>query len=419
MGKKIHEPIGYKGEILRSSKTGSKLSAHFCSEDEALERIKTEMEKVGITRLANITGLDRIGIPVYNSIKPTANGFSVQHGKGMSLKASKISAAMESFERFYGLGQRIDFFQMTYRELEKKYRVIPYHYLPLSKYSIFHPDLPVEWCLGWDIVNQEEVAVPRQSVRIRSYKIKKEWKLFQMTSNGLSAGFDFLEAILQGLLEVIERDAVTCSMHAARRVGSVFPLHRLRLDTIQSPDIGNLLRKIEDASVLPLIYDCRVNTDVPTFKCYLLDKLDPMGGISYGMGASLEPEEAMVRAINEAAMARPVFNSGARDASSHEEFKAYRLGNSALLVKNFENEQGTTDVSHIRSESGETFHEDILICIDKLKAVGLDQVIVFPLTEKGNGITAVRVIVPGLEGYLLPDYRPGLRAQAYLGGKAT
>lgn len=409
--------IDFRGRMYNSPKTGSKLSAHFYSEDEALERLKPHLEKVGITRLANITGLDRTGIPVVNSIKPTINGFCVQHGKGMTLKSAKISAAMESFERYYGTAQDIPSFRMSYRELEKKYNVIPYERLALSKDSIFHPDLEVDWTLGWDIVNREEVAVPRESVMMSRDIVPGELRLFQMNSNGLSAGFDFLETVSQALLEDIERDAVTCNMHAAKAVFSPFPLKRVRLDTIQNAEIRRLYRQVEEAGVFPVLFDCRIDTKVPTFKCYLFDKLEPGYGICYGMGASLEPDEALARAVNEASQPRAIFNSGARDIFFHEEFRALKLTDFRSLINTLEQEEGDVDVSDIESEAAETFEEDIAICTEKLKAVGLHQVIVFRLTEPGNEIVGVKVVVPGLEGYMLDDYTPGVRAQMYLGGK--
>ena len=56
---------------------------------------------MGITRLANVTGLDTIGIPVVMSVRPCSRSLSVFQGKGLDLESAKVSAAMESIEGYH------------------------------------------------------------------------------------------------------------------------------------------------------------------------------------------------------------------------------------------------------------------------------------------------------------------------------
>ena len=69
---------------------------------ETLERVEPLMKKAGITRLADITDLDRIGIPVFSAIRPSAEtgAISVYNGKGMTKEVAKVSALMEGYERY-------------------------------------------------------------------------------------------------------------------------------------------------------------------------------------------------------------------------------------------------------------------------------------------------------------------------------
>src|SRR5687768_13787505 len=53
------------------------------------------LPRFGITRLANVTGLDRVGIPVYQAIRPNSRGLSLSQGKGIDATAAKVSALME------------------------------------------------------------------------------------------------------------------------------------------------------------------------------------------------------------------------------------------------------------------------------------------------------------------------------------
>src|SRR5215469_14560882 len=68
---------------------------------ETLGRIRPHLARCGITRIANITGLDRIGIPVTLAIRPNGKTLSNSSGKGVSLDAAMVSAAMEGIELFH------------------------------------------------------------------------------------------------------------------------------------------------------------------------------------------------------------------------------------------------------------------------------------------------------------------------------
>ena len=59
------------------------------------------LPKIGVTRIANITDLDRVGIPVFSAIRPSAaaGAISIYSGKGATETNARISAIMESFER--------------------------------------------------------------------------------------------------------------------------------------------------------------------------------------------------------------------------------------------------------------------------------------------------------------------------------
>jgi ribosomal protein S12 methylthiotransferase accessory factor YcaO len=61
------------------------------------------LERVGVTRICDITDLDVIGIPVFNSIRPkAARGLNtVTSGKGITTQGARVSAMMEAIERRY------------------------------------------------------------------------------------------------------------------------------------------------------------------------------------------------------------------------------------------------------------------------------------------------------------------------------
>ena len=77
---------------------------------------------------------------------------------------------------------------------------------------------------------------------------------FQIGSNGLASGNDLLEAILSGLYEVIERDAVSCHRMRESRNGRRLP--RVILDTIPWSSVRELLDRLTFAGVRTILYDC-------------------------------------------------------------------------------------------------------------------------------------------------------------------
>lgn len=66
--------------------------------EETLRRIAPAMRTCGISRVLDVTHLDRIGIPTYNAVRPNGMILSVSNGKGWTKAAASVSAIMESIE---------------------------------------------------------------------------------------------------------------------------------------------------------------------------------------------------------------------------------------------------------------------------------------------------------------------------------
>jgi len=126
--------------------------------DATLARIEPLVPAAGITRVADITSLDRIGIPVFSCIRPTAmdGAITVYNGKGATIEESRISAIMEGIERYSS--------EMHDRRPE----LAPYSDIKMRGRNVLDPKdliLPehaelerlMPWTEGWDIVNDEPV----------------------------------------------------------------------------------------------------------------------------------------------------------------------------------------------------------------------------------------------------------------------
>jgi len=403
--------VPFRGRDFRAAKAFLHGTHRTRPPHETLERIRPYFGTVGLTRLANLTGLDRIGVPVTLAVRPNGRVLSNAAGKGLTSEAASVSAAMEAIEVYHAENVRLAVLCQSYETLHTERATIPIDRLSHIRHAVFNARLPERWVLGWDLMQQQEVAVPFALVSlIAGPGWPSAWWSFQGGSNGLASGNQFLEAVCAGLFEVIERDALACHMVAWEQLGR--PIPRLRLETIGSPLVQDLLARLIAARVQPLLFDCAVDTGVPAYLVYLYDQEQRHVGIFRGSGAHLDPEVAIVRALTEAIQSRAVYFAGSRDDLLRRGLLSLQVHDDRA-IEFLESVPPTVDAGEIRSEATPAFEGDVHLVLQKLRSAGLDQAVVLDLTHPGFDISVVRVIVPGLEGYRLESTAPGRRALTF------
>src|SRR5215213_1894280 len=94
-------------EILRKADRPPKLTSHrICTAQQTHDRIEPLLTAAGITRIGDVTGLDRLGIPVVTVVRPNSRFLSVSQGKGLDFVGAQVSGAMEALEGYHA--ERID-----------------------------------------------------------------------------------------------------------------------------------------------------------------------------------------------------------------------------------------------------------------------------------------------------------------------
>ncbi|MEM2124844.1 MAG: YcaO-related McrA-glycine thioamidation protein [Candidatus Methanosuratincola sp.] len=376
---------------------------------KTLELVSRVKEKAGITRVAEITGLDRIGIPIFTSIRPMASqgAVTVYTGKGYSQEEAEVSAIMEGIERFSGEPKDFSLVRGSYRDLSRDREVLDPNLLILPRrYQSFEE---IEWVEGNSLTRDKKILVPAEAV---FHPYSRHNQLFRTNTNGLAVGNALEEAIVHGLMEVIERDA--WSLFEAGRLQG----RDLELQDCASPMVRTIVEKLDKAGIRVYAKDITSDVGIPTVAVAIDDELtkDP-ALLSLGVGTHLVAEIAAVRALTEAVQSRLTTIHGTREDTVKAEF-ARRIGYERMKRINkrwFSPSPERVSLSELKSFSGKDFLEDIRYTLERLKSVGLREAIAVDLTRKETGVPAVRVIVPGLEVYAIDKDRSGRRLSAYSG----
>ncbi|MEP4336935.1 MAG: YcaO-like family protein, partial [Roseobacter sp.] len=132
--------------------------------EQTLSRLMPLLQVVGITRIANVTGLDRIGIPVINVCRPNSRSLAVYQGKGATLASAKASGLMESFERYHAEFCGPPQLSESYANLQTQASTVDVENLPLRKGASFQAGQSRGWLQGVNLLNKQLVWVPYEIV---------------------------------------------------------------------------------------------------------------------------------------------------------------------------------------------------------------------------------------------------------------
>jgi len=369
--------------------------------EETLARIEPKVPAAGITRVADITNLDRIGIPVFSCIRPTAESgaITVYNGKGATVEESRISAIMEGIERYSSEvhDRRIE--MLPYMEMAGRGRTLDPKDLILPEDANLAHLLP--WVEGYDIANDQPIFVPAHAV---FHPLPpRYYPLFRTTTNGLASGNTREEAIFHALAEVIERDAWSL-VEASRNTGlSVVDIDDVSLTVMQ--------KKFADAQVEVTVKDITSDIGIPTMAAVADDVLlrDP-SLLTIGIGTHTSARIAVMRALTEVAQSRLTQIHGAREDTTLADLRKKMGYDRAKRINAYWfRDNGQVAYPEIPSYDSDDFLKDIRFAIEALNKQGLDRVIVVDLTREEIGIPVVRVIVPGLEVFAMDPARRGDR----------
>ncbi len=379
-----------------------------------VERVRPLLREMGITRIANVTGLDVVGIPVVQVTRPNARSNAVSQGKGIDLSAAKASAIMEAIETFHAERILRPMQFASAHDLRSVVRLVDIDRLPKPVDSRFHPDLEMLWLEGEDLVCRMPLWLPYEAVHCRfSIPYPPGSGSFSMTTSGLASGNHRVEAIIHAICELIERDATTLFELASRQQ----KISRLRLGTINDVDCVSMMDSFRSCGIAVAVWEMTSDIGIPAFCCQLVEHEDGPTLLSRpvrGYGSHPSKSIALMRALTEAAQARVTVISGARDDLAGELYRQPQEGEKQTVLRDHLNRNAEIrDYAEICTFSFSSFCDELDWLLERLRSCGIEEVTVVELTPASSlPYAVVRVVIPGLEADRAAGCVPGPRARA-------
>lgn len=372
--------------------------------EESIKFAKQLAPELGITRVTNTTWLDKIGIPVFASIRPEADlgSLCVNAGKGLLEIEAQIGAYMEAIEFAYAEYNRsgITLIESTPKNILESYdgRIKFVDFCPLMGKTIV-PEESMTAVQAHDLMVEGPVLLPAELIFI-PFNSDQNKKIFGQSSNGLCSGNTVEEALVHGISELLERHTQAFN-HIYDR--SIF----VNLDLI-SPKIESLINKIRNAGLILSVRYTESEIGFPYFQAFILEEI-PEAPISISTGSGLHPikEIALVRAICEAAQSRLSHIHGGRDdiinrvkyfekvGRSIEMESIHQLRSHALSSKKDINYSAIPD----NEDEVGSIPEALNFICGKLKECNIKSIAYVQLTQQNSPIKVVRVVIPSLESF--------------------
>jgi YcaO-like protein with predicted kinase domain len=364
-----------------------------CSPEETLRRIEPLLASHGITRLARLTTLDKLGIPVWNAVAPNAKSIVINQGKGITDLDAKVSAAMEALERAVAGRPRVATSKASWRQLtEACSSVETLDCLVAHGQEDVDLDDQLDWVAGIDLLTGREAFVPSDAVILDGTATQSR---FWQSSDGLASGNTIDEANLHALLERIERDA-----YALWQVASSGDRIKCCIDPLSLDDVvvADLARRVTAAGLVLRLFDITSDVGIPCYSALIAPanilamKQSLYLDVTHGSGAHPNFRRAAIRAITEAAQARLTFISGARDDIHPDTFQRPLSDETKGLLSSAPTKALPRDEPAARGAPA------LLACtLDQLRNAGITSAISVALTDETLPFAVVKMLVPQLE----------------------
>jgi ribosomal protein S12 methylthiotransferase accessory factor len=341
---------------------------------------------------------------------------SMSAGKGTSDAQARASGLCEGLERYSGVfrgdeprrrARRRDlgpaavpledcllFSERQYRERDARNAAgSRFSFIPVP----FDLDEEVDWSPVWSLTRREVRYLPTACCYY-DYPQPEDRVYCLACSNGNAAGNTIEEAILQGFLELVERDSVALWWYnRVRRPGA-------DLDSFGEPYLGRLAAFLRQYRREFWVLDLTADLGIPVFAAVSRRTDGPPEQIVLGFGAHLEPKVALLRAVTEMnqMLASPLLKPDAKELGDQgmdpETAHWLRTATGANQPYLLPAEGPARGASSYPLEWSDDLTEDVRACQALVERAGLEM-LVQDQTRPEVGLPVAKVIVPGLRHF--------------------
>ncbi len=355
------------------------------------------LHQLGITRVGDITGLDRIGLPVWFACRPNSRALSVSQGKGMTPVRARISAVMEAAE--CAVAERAEDVVDTFANLgeiqQQGRRIIPFADVMRCTTDNFDPDREYAWVSGIAMQSGAEILAPYELVGL-DMRARAPWdhQSFKMSSIGLAAGSEADQTLLHALLEVVEHNATAALELFGLGAGTLRPVQPV---AGAYADLDRAMACVEAAGLSVTFFDITANVSLPVIACFMDRVVAPHDGagtkLTAGFACRPDAHEAALDALLECVQSRATDIAGSRDDITDADYRHSMAKPPATT--GFIAPLGDVGGHRPRADLGSAA-QSLAHVTDAIFQSGIEDIFVFPLASAGLGLHVTRVLVPGL-----------------------
>ncbi|HEY7068008.1 MAG TPA: TOMM precursor leader peptide-binding protein [Chloroflexota bacterium] len=339
-------------------------------------------------------------------------------GKGVTDAQARASALCEALERYSGVFQGDEpRRRASYRELgaraihpsacllfsdaqyarraEHQDNGSPFHRIPAP----FDEASPIDWTPVWSLTARAFKYLPTLYCYYR-YPLGAGTRFCWADSNGCAAGNTLEEAMLQGLLELVERDSVALWWYNRLRRPAV------ALESFSDPYLEAARAQYQRRGRTLWALDLTSDLGIPAFAAVSAREPPHDDQVLFGFGAHLDPRIGLLRALTELNQMLTIAASWIAAAASAERpfddsatcrwWQSATLANQPYLVPDDGIEARTcADYDQVETDD---LCDDVLRCQRRIEQRGLE-VLVLDQTRVDIGLPVVKVVVPGLRHF--------------------
>jgi oxazoline/thiazoline synthase len=252
----------------------------------------------------------------------------------------------------------------------------------------FDPSVKVDWTPVWSLRDHRFKYLPTSLL----YFFYGGPHAFHADSNGCAAGNTVEEAIVQGFLELVERDAYAIWWYNRS------PRAEVDLDQFDDSYVHDLKTQLAETGRRMWVLDITSDLGVPTYVAILHWMQNGQENIEFGSGAHFDKRIAVLRALTELNqfLSIGLMGGGTGEKASLDGVTPLRLQNYPFLLPS--NRPIAEPVPPWEVAPLDNTRQQVDACVDIARRAGLD-FLVLNQTRPDVEVSVVRVIVPGLRHF--------------------